>query len=280
MNSFFNKLERRFGRYAIHNLPTIMIALYAAGYLLLLIMPDVLNICTLEPYYILRGQVWRIITWVLVPPSGFGIFTLIMLYFYFSIGRNLEMTWGAFRYNLYIFSGLIFTLAGAFLLYFLMGGNVIGLGYFFSTYYINMSIFLAFTLTYPEMQVLLYFFIPLKVKYLGYIYGAILIYDCIRGGWPTRVAIIASLMNFIIFMLSSGRLRRFSPKEIRRRTDFARKSRPVPPAGTKRPDSIHRCTVCGRTEKDHPGLEFRYCSKCSGYHEYCYDHLFTHEHIH
>ena len=41
----------------------------------------------------------------------------------------------------------------------------------------------------------------------------------------------------------------------------------------------HKCAVCGRTEKDDPNLEFRYCSKCEGNLEYCMDHLYTHKHV-
>ena len=88
--------------------------------------------------------------WVIVPPDSLGIFTIIMLFFYFSIGSTLERTWGAFRFNLYILSGVLFTVIGAFLLYALYpsGGQYILFGRLFSTYYINMSIFLAFALTF------------------------------------------------------------------------------------------------------------------------------------
>lgn len=272
---FLNNLERKYGKYAIHNLPAIIIALYAAGYLMLLFTPGILDYCTLEPALILRGQIWRIVTWVLVPPSGLDLFTIIMLYFYFSLGKVLEQTWGAFRFNVYIFSGLIFTVLGAFILFFIYGGNVIGIGYYFSTYYINMSIFLAFALSYPDMQVMLYFLIPIKMKWMGLIYAVLLLYDCIRGGWATRVAIIASLMNFLIFFLSTRNVQRYRPKEVHRRQEFKRKTEKIQP----RSAACHKCAVCGRTEKDGAHLEFRYCSKCDGNYEYCQDHLFTHQHI-
>lgn len=276
---FLDKLERKYGRYAIHNLPMIILVLYVIGYVLELIAPQVLLFCTLEPAYILRGQVWRVITWVLVPPSSLDIFTIIMLYFYFSLGKVLEQTWGAFRFNVYIFSGLIFTVLGAFILYFIYGAvygrAMVGFGAYFSTYYINMSIFLAFAASYPEMQVMLYFLIPIKVKYMGMVYGALLIYDCIRGGWPTRVAIIVSLMNFLIFFLSTRNMQRYRPHEIHRRQEFRRNVKKAQP----RSQTAHKCAVCGRTEKDGEHLEFRYCSKCDGNYEYCQDHLFTHTHI-
>lgn len=276
---FLNKMERRFGKYAIRNLPAVIIALYAAGYLISLLMPSVLSYCTLEPAYILRGQIWRIVTWILIPPSGLSIFTIIMLYFYFSLGKILERTWGAFRFNVYIFAGLIFTVLGAFVLYFVygvaQGATVVGFGPYFSTYYINMSIFLAFALSYPNMEVMLYFLIPIKIKWMGLLYGALLLVDFAQGNWAVRTAIFASLLNFLIFFFSTRNMQRYSPKEVKRRQEFKRNVAKARPKSV----SIHRCAICGRTEKDGELLEFRFCSKCDGNYEYCQDHLFTHQHI-
>ena len=160
--NFLNKMERKFGRYAIHNLSTYIIGAYVIGYFLYFLAPGVLyNYLSLEPYYILRGQIWRLITWVLIPPESPGIFTIIMLMLYYSLGNSLEQTWGAFRYNAYIFSGIISTIIGAFILYAVMGGNIVFGQALFSTYYINMSIFLAFAVCYPNMELLLYFIIPI-----------------------------------------------------------------------------------------------------------------------
>lgn len=268
--NFFDKMERKYGRYAISNLPAIIIAMYAAGYLILALMPELLSYLTLNPYLILHGQVWRIVTWILVPPGKFDLFTIIMLYFYFSIGRTLEYTWGAFRFNVYIFSGILFTVLGAFLLYFIGGG-----GGYFSTYYINMSIFLAFALTYPDMEVLLYFLIPIKMKWMGLVYGFFIVLSMIQGSWADRIAILASLMNFVVFFLMTKNVRRYAPKEVQRRRKFKQEVQKVQPAGAAR----HKCAVCGRTELDGDHLEFRFCSKCDGNYEYCQDHLFTHQHI-
>lgn len=119
--NFLNKMERKFGRYALTNLSMYIVLTYAAGYLLYMVTPQVLNYMTLEPAMILRGQVWRIVSWLLIPPSTQNIFfTLITLMFYYSIGTSLERTWGAFRYNVYIFSGILMTIIGAFILYFVL----------------------------------------------------------------------------------------------------------------------------------------------------------------
>lgn len=276
---FLNKLERKFGRYAIRNLSAYIIALYAAGYLIELFFPEILGWLTLEPYYILRGQVWRILTWLIIPPDSFGFFTIIMLFFYYSLGNTLEQTWGRFRYNVYILGGLLATLIGAFVLYgilYLVYGGPVSFGAMFSTYYVNMSIFLAFAVSYPDMQVLLYFLIPIKIKWMGILYGIFILYSFWQNDWVGRVVILVSLLNFIVYFLATRNVRRVSPKEMKRKQAFRREVHSAAKSGQPR----HRCAVCGRTELDDDRLEFRYCSKCDGNYEYCQDHLFTHEHIH
>lgn len=274
--NWLNKLERKFGRYAIHNLTLYLIGGYVIGYGMSLLMPSLLGWLTLEPGYILRGQIWRIVSWVLVPPSGNILTIIIMMFLYYSLGKALENTWGAFRYNVYIFSGILFTVLGAFILYFMTGG-VIGVGSFFSTYYINMSIFLAFAASYPDMELMLYFILPIKIKWMALVYAAVILYSLIRGNIVTRVAIIASLLNFVIFFFSSRNMKPFTPKERARKAAYKKQTKA--PHMTYANGAKHRCAVCGRTELDNPNLEFRFCSKCKGNYEYCQDHLFTHEHV-
>ena len=171
MNRLIDKLERKIGRYAIPNLTMFIIGTYIIGYLMYFFARSVLPYLYLDPYLILHGQVWRLVSWLLVPPGGFDIFTIIMLLFYYSIGNTLERTWGTFRYNVYIFGGIIATIVGAFVLY---GISILAYGpevaelssaiysAAFSTSYISMSIFLGFALAYPNMQVLLMFIIPVQ----------------------------------------------------------------------------------------------------------------------
>ena len=281
--NFLNKMERKYGRYAIHNLTKYMIGCYAIGYILVyfgqMFGGNFFQYLLLSPYHIMHGQIWRIVSWILIPPSSSNIiFVLIMLSFYYYLGTALERTWGAFRYNVYILGGMLCTVIGAFILYFISGPNeMFSLinGMSFSTYYINLSIFLAFAMNYPDMEVLFMMIIPIKIKYLALLDVAYLLYDLIRGGWGTRTVIIASLLNFIIYFLMTRNYRRISPQEIHRKQQFKKAVHPqMTPGGTR-----HKCAVCGRTEKDGEHLEFRYCSKCNGNYEYCQDHLFTHQHI-
>ena len=274
--NFLNKMERKFGRYAIHNLSMYIIGGYIIGYILYFLAPDVLyNYLSLEPYYIMRGQVWRLVTWVLIPPESPDIFTIIMLILYYQLGTELERAWGSFRFNVYIFLGIISTLVGAFILYFVLGGNGVFGSSLFSTYYINMSIFLAFTACYPEEKLLLYFIIPIKIKWFGILYTVYILLAFFTANWVGKVAIIASMFNFILYFLLSRSRGKASPKEIRRKQVFKRQVKQgMAPGVTK-----HKCAVCGRTELDGDDLEFRFCSKCEGNYEYCQDHLFTHTHV-
>lgn len=282
---FIDKLERKFGRFGIPNLTIYMIVCYVIGYALMIVNPGILNWLSLEPEYILRGQVWRLVTWVLYPPSTSGVlwFAIAVLFFYYPIGTSLERTIGTFKYTLYILSGVIFTILGAFILYFLLGGNVL-VGNVFSTYYISLSTFLAYAMCYPDMQVLLMFIIPVKMKWMAIFYVVIVVYEMIQyvmaGAWYLVIPIVASLLNFIIFYFGTKDFSRYNPKEIHRRNEFRRA---MEPQGRMKSGSgsvtKHKCAICGRTELDDPNLEFRFCSRCNGNYEYCQDHLFTHTHV-
>ena len=288
--------ERKFGKYAIRNLSFVLVACYAVGYVIQMIDRTglITSFLTLNSYQILHGQIWRLVTWVLIPPSSGGLFfTLIMLYFYCSIGTSLERTWGTYRYNVYIFQGMLFTIAGSFLL---MGFCYLFkpeipltetliltvnaphdyfafLAMMFSTYYINMSIFLAYAATFPEAQVLLMFIIPIKVKWLGIIYAALLAFEFLGSPFYVKFVIGASLLNFVVFFFTSRNMMHLNPKQIHRRQEFKR--------DVRRNTGItkHKCAICGRTEVDSPQMQFRFCSKCDGNYEYCEEHLYTHTHI-
>ena len=182
---FLNKMERKFGKYAIRNLTKYIILTYIVGYVLLLISSyssfNVLSWLTMNPGAIMRGQVWRLVTWVLMPPGSLDVFTIIMLICYYQLGSILERTWGAFLYNVYIFFGLIMTVIGAFIMYFAGGALLIEMtgGMLFSTYYVSLSIFLGFAMTFPDQQMLFMFIIPIKIKYLALVDVVYLVYNMI-----------------------------------------------------------------------------------------------------
>ncbi len=269
---FLNKLERKFGRYAIRNLSMYMIIGYVIGYFMEMI--GVLGFFTLNPTLILRGQIWRLFTWVITPPEALNIFTLIMLYFYYSLGTTLEQTWGTFRYNLYILSGTVFTVIGIMLLYIV--NIVLGTQMYISgisTYYLCLSIFLAFAMEYPNMQVLLMFIIPVKIKWMAYLDAAYLIYMLIVSSWTGRVLIICCMLNFILVFFATRNYSKINPAQIKRKRNYKQQIK------RGQDMSVHKCHICGQTSEMNPELQFRYCSKCNGNYEYCQNHLFTHKHI-
>ena len=304
---WLSKMERKYGKYAISNITLYLIICYAFGYVIQLINPGFLAYLTLDPYQICRGQIWRVVTWIVIPPSGLDFFTLIMLYFYYSIGTSVERAWGTFRYNVYLISGMLFTVVGALVFYLIcittglnetMTAMELGLdlaSYYamlsmsFSTYYVCMSIILAFAMTFPDVKVLLMFIIPLKIKVLGIIYAVILGFDFLTSlvtavqahkvgsiVWyysaANCIAILFSLMSAIIFFVTTRKSFR-TPQQIKRQNEFKKQTVKIQKI------SKHKCAICGRTSEEYPDLDFRFCSKCDGNYEYCSEHLFTHTHV-
>lgn len=292
--NWLNKLQRKFGKYAVPNLMMWVLGAYGIGFVLNLINPQAVAFLSFNPYLIFRGQVWRLVTWVFQPATTSILTLFIMCLLYYQLGGALEQAWGTFRFNVYIIGGMIITVVGCLAFYGIVsmifgeavaaatGANLAAL---VSTNYINMSIFLAFATMFPNMQVYLYFLIPVKMKWMSVFYGVMIVYNIYTyatyyGAWIAIIATVVatmSLLNFLIFFLSSRDVRRYAPKEVKRRQEFKRQvAEPRPGSGISR----HKCAICGRTELTNPELEFRYCSKCEGNYEYCQDHLFTHQHVH
>lgn len=299
MSDLMNKWERKYGKFAIKNLTLYMIIMYIAGFVMELVAGNFLyKYLTLDIYKILHGEVWRLVSWLFMPPGQLGIFTIFMLLLYYWLGNTLERQWGAFRYNLFIFSGIFFTILGAFVVYLILllrvgggeGANILvsqlslyaATGY--NTYFINTSIFLAFASIFPDVRLYLYFIIPVKIKWLAAIDIALLVFLFIRGTLVSRVNIIASVLNVVIYILisrkglSSGRGFTANNQKQSNYAKMFKKSSQSNVDKQGNPIHKHKCFICGRTELTNPELEFRFCSKCKGAYEYCNDHLFTHVH--
>lgn len=262
-----DKLERKLGRFAIKNLMLYIVVANAVVYFFINYSPvpvsTVINLA-LIPDLIKQGEVWRLITFVFYPPNASLIFIVFVLYFYYMIGSTLEHEWGSFKFNVYYLIGVLGTIIGSFITDIPV----------FSSFYINLSLFFAFARLYPDFQVLLFFIIPVKMKWLAWFNWAFFAYQIATGNKYTRIAAIMALINFFIFFgkdiitnTKSNTKSYYRKKQYNANMDSCKK------------DYMHKCTVCGRTELDNKDLEFRYCSKCDGYHEYCMDHLYNHEHI-
>lgn len=217
--------EKKYGRYAIKDLPVMLILCYGVGYLMQMISPEFFKFLTLDPYQIVHGQIWRVFTWIVIPPSELNLFTFIMLAFYYFVGNTLEKTWGTYRFNVYLFSGMLFTVLGSFVSlaffnhFFKTAILIPGMkeasfaagSMLFSTYYINMSILLAFAATFPETEVLLMFVFPIKMKWLGLVYIGTTIVNIIEvsekagplAAYFMRIAVVSSLLNFVVFLISN-----------------------------------------------------------------------------
>ena len=241
---------------------------------------------------ILHGQVWRLISYVFTEMAGSGgmnvFFSLLFLVCYFSIGQQLERYWGTLRFNCYYFTGVILLDAAGLLL-----------GVSATTYYLNLSLFLAYATIAPDTRFLLFYFIPVKAKYLAWFDIFLTLWAVVTNLFaalhdPSLLRILVSLyplialLNYILFFGSD--IRNILPDSLRYRTtktqrEYRAKQRPDPNwsagyrSSTGEKPYRHKCTVCGRTDVTNPELEFRYCSKCRGYHCYCMDHINNHVHI-
>ena len=270
----------RHPNFGIPGLMRYVVIANAAFWLLGAINKPLMFYLMFNPALILRGQVWRLISFVFIPPTT-GILAFIAMYFYYWIGTTLEREWGTGQFTIYFFTGVILTILYGFAVYFIFHINAI-----VSAEFIYLSLFFTFATLYPDMQVLLFFIIPVKVTWLGLLDVAYLIYEFIGASSATRFAIAATFVNIgLLYMRFKGPVR-FQGRQMaglfgsRAMPGNAGKTRPTArrqPSGSGR--AVHRCAICGRTQADNPDLEFRYCSKCEGGQEYCQDHLFTHVHV-
>jgi hypothetical protein len=146
-------------------------------------------------------------------------------------------------------------------------------GYGATSLYINLSLFLAFARLYPDYELLLFFVIPVKMKYLAVVDWAFIAFSVLAGDIPTKIIAVVSLLNYFLFfwrdiVTRSRNSRQTYNNRKRFRTELPRNF------------TIHRCTICGKTEKSDPNMDFRYCPECEGDYEYCMEHVRNHEHIH
>ena len=283
------KAERRFGKYPIPNLMKYVIGLQVLGSLIGLINPYLyVNFLSFDVTKIFHGQIWRLFTFCMYPELSKAnllvdaLFFAIMAYLYYSIGTTLERVWGTFRFSLYFFNGVLFTIIVSIFYYFVTGDSMSGI-YFVSLDYIYQAMFLAFAFLFPDTQFLLYFVIPIKAKWLGFAYVAFSVYEAIINfmnyQYLSILLLVVALGNFLLFYFLTQNPRRRRPFSYQR-TQTKRNVRYKNTAQQQNTGPHHRCAICGRTELDAPDLEFRYCSKCEGNYEYCSEHLFTHEHVH
>lgn len=234
---------------------------------------------------IFQGEIWRLITFIFVPVTGdFGIgnfyipgtsffMTVVSAYFYYWIGSTLEREWGTTRFNCFFFSGVILNI---------IFGLIVG---FSSIHYVNLSMFFAFAVLFPDMQVLFMFILPMKIKWLAWIDAAFFAWQIIRhliGGnvFGALLPLVAILNFFIFFWIEftnvfTDQRQRYQHRHSKQTVNFKKATK----SAYQEKGYIHKCAVCGKTDTDYPDMEFRYCSKCNGYYCYCEEHINNHPHI-
>jgi len=235
--------------------------------------------------FIFRGQIWRLVTFLVVPISGdFGFLgvtipgtsffmTVLSAYFYYWVGSLLEREWGTARFNCFFLLGAVLNL---------IFGLVFGIT---SMHYVYLSMFFAFAVLFPDMQVLFMFLLPVKVKWLAWIDAALFAWNIIRclsfGFWLGALLPLVAILNFFIFFwgdladLVRSRRRRFQHQHSSQTINFKKAAKQV----RDQKGYLHKCAVCGVTDVDDPDMEFRYCSKCNGYYCYCMNHINNHVHV-
>ena len=288
-----NELRKRFERFCLKNrdkgIPNLMLVIAIGNlivYFLSAIDPSKLIYLVLcySRSAILTGQIWRLFTYVftyLVDMQGLNlVLALVSLYCFFQFGKILESQWGRFRFNLYYLVGIV--LNDIFSLIFGWGCTATDL---------NLSLFLAVATIAPGLQVLFFFVIPLKMKWMAWVYFALTVLNIVQGfgyGFLSFIWLmpIVPLLNYFLFF--GGEIKNVLPDFLRVQRPSGTKSayqRPNPgwakdySSKTGQKPYRHKCTVCGRTDTEYPNLEFRYCSKCEGYYCYCIDHINNHAHI-
>lgn len=234
----------------------------------------IISYLTFSPYHILHGQVWRLVTFALIPNS-FSFLALITFYFYYFLGSTIEREWGSSKFTIYFLIGMLFTIIYGFVLYF-----VTGVSYSVTAYFIYMSMFFTFATLYPDMQVLLLFIIPVKMKWLGIIDALYFIYNVLILPFPVNLLPIVAVLNYLLFC-GGWLFDYFKPARAKQRkntVNFKNEVRRIQYEQKNKPYN-RKCDVCGRTDADYPDLEFRYCSRCAGYHCFCIDHINNHVHF-
>lgn len=272
-------------RFGIPNLMRVIVIGNVAVYVLMLLTQandaNALSFLTFNLNALLHGEVWRLVTFVFVPAYSSPFALLISLYFYYWIGSTLERQWGTAKFNLYYISGALLTVLGVVLASLIIGNPYLTAA---GTGYVNLSMFFAFAFLFPDTTVLLFFILPVRMKWLAYLDGALFAFDIIKAigahNWAGVVLPIVALLNFAVFIWPEVHyLKERAKYQNSRKTVQFRQAQQQQAKQAQQQGYRHKCAVCGRTDTDYPDLQFRYCSKCVGYHCFCQDHIFNHVHF-
>ncbi len=235
-----DKLEARWGKFAITGLTRYLVMLNAIVYMLLLAQPNYASMLTLDISKVASGEVWRLVSYLFLPPTTSVIFIFFALYVLWMIGDALEEAWGAFRLNVYYLVGMIGTTIAACL----VPGPT-------TNVFLNSTLFFAFATLFPNFQFLLFFILPVKVKWLAWISAILLIPPLLQGPWSIRATLLVAYGNYLLF---------FAPqilRSMRENAEISRRRAQFQTSVTSESEPLHACARCGATEITHPDREFR-----------------------
>jgi hypothetical protein len=250
-------LEKRFGGWAIPNLTLYLLATQLIGFALLAGGYSDPEDLVLVGGLVRVGDWTRLFSFMMIPSTMRPIFLFFACYIFYLMGTALEREWGTFRFNLYILIGYLLTLAAAFI----APEAIIWNSYFLG------SVFLAFATLFPNFQLNLFFILPVKVKWLGWLTVGFYLMTLFSSNTGNRLCVTAAFANYLLFF---GKDIVNNIKAGQRRKNF------VAEQAVTAAQAMHVCTECGVTDKSDPLLNFRYCSVCARC--YCENHISNHTH--
>lgn len=274
IEKWINKFCRDHPRFGIPNLMNVIVTGTAIVFLLDMFSGYTASaLIQFDSVSIFHGEIWRLLTFVFEPMS-YNLFNLALsLYFYWWIGTSLEQAWGTAHFNCFYLLGVVLNI-----LFGLVAGSA-------SVTFLNLSMFFAFAVLYPDTQILLFFIIPIKVKWLAWIdaaiFGGSVLLNLLHLNFFGALLPIVAIFNFFIFFWSDFkkalgyRKRHYQHRHSQQTINFKKATGKA----YQEKGYIHKCAVCGKTDTDFPDMVFRYCSKCNGYYCYCEEHINNHEHI-
>jgi membrane associated rhomboid family serine protease len=237
-------LESRFGRFAIPALVQVL-ALFQLGVLAMTwfmkgpAVGSYLAMLELDMDLVMQGQVWRLVTHLFMPAMNHPVFAVFNALIMIMCGRALEQEWGAFRLNLYVLSWAVVTVLCNWVF-----------GWPSYTLFLGQTIFFAFATLYPDVEFLIYFILPVKVKWLAWIDVGLLVLLGLSSPMLCPFIILGHLNYLIAFGPGLFKQSLHTAKVADRR---ARHTAATRPAGA----FFHQCSVCQKTEIDDPQLDFR-----------------------
>jgi hypothetical protein len=249
---FLNTLEKHLGRFAIPGLIRYVVGFNALVFLLGLLNPPYVEMLRLNGPAILDGQVWRLVSWIFIPNTFSLIWVIFYLMFTWWMGDLIESIWGSFRLNLYYFVGFLGCTAAA--LFF---------GQSLANTALNASLLFAAATLAPDLQILLFGIVPIRLKWIAAISAVLFALTFITSDWGARAAILVAFSNYLLFFGPT-----FARRSAEARQTAARRAKFQ--AASQTSETLHRCEVCGRTEISNPELDFRVSADG---HEYCIPHL-------